>query len=276
MNRHTTLIYLMRFINKVKTDDLSSLAAASSYYLILSIFPFLIFILSVISLTAIDPTLLIVQFENLLPDASADILISTLYVIMDNGTVTLLSFGMITMLWSSLKGIRALVKGVNIAYDTVENRPFWQMFLLAFFSVLIIPLLIIISFFLLVFGEKIGEFLFEFLRITGSFQQIWEHFRLLFSVLMLAFSFALFYKFIPNIRLRFIDVIPGTLFSSIGWIVISLLYSAYINRFGTYSMLYGSIGGIMILLIWLFLSSIIVLIGAELNAFIYQESRGFN
>ncbi len=276
MNRHTTLIYLMRFINKVKTDDLSSLAAASSYYLILSIFPFLIFILSVISLTAIDPTLLIVQFENLLPDASADILVSTLYVIMDNGTVTLLSFGMITMLWSSLKGIRALVKGVNIAYDTVENRPFWQMFLLAFFSVLIIPLLIIISFFLLVFGEKIGEFLFEFLRITGSFQQIWEHFRLLFSVLMLAFSFALFYKFIPNIHLRFIDVIPGTLFSSIGWIVISLLYSAYINRFGTYSMLYGSIGGIMILLIWLFLSSIIVLIGAELNAFIYQESRGFN
>ncbi len=268
---YTILAYLKRLAKKIKSDDLTGLAAECSYYLILSIFPFLIFLLSVIGLTSIDESMLINQIEALLPSESASIVLNTIESIMESGNITLLSFGMVTTLWSALKGIRALIKGVNIAYNTIENRPFWETLLLALFSTLGIPMLIILSFFFLVFGEKIGEFLFGFLGITGIFQALWYQLRFVFPVLMLIFSFSLFYKFVPNQKLRFRQVLPGALFASLGWISISLLYSTYINRFGNYSMIYGSLGGIIILLIWLYISSIIILIGGELNATIYQS-----
>ncbi len=131
---YTILAFLKRLAKKIKSDDLTGLAAECSYYLILSIFPFLIFLLSVIGLTSIDESMLINQIEALLPSESAAIVLNTIESIMESGNVTLLSFGMVTTLWSALKGIRALIKGVNIAYNTIENRPFWETLLLAFFS----------------------------------------------------------------------------------------------------------------------------------------------
>jgi membrane protein len=262
---------LKQLFKKIGTDDLGGLSAECSYYLILSIFPFLIFLLSIIGLTSIDQSMLIDQIETLLPAESARVVLGTIDSIMESGNVTLLSFGMIITLWSSLKGIRALIKGVNIAYNTIENRPFWETLLVAFFSTLGIPMLIIVSFFFLVFGEKIGEFLFGFLGITGIFQALWNQLRIVFPVLMLIFSFSLFYKFAPNRILRLKDVFIGALFAAFGWISISLLYSAYINRFGNYSMIYGSLGGIIILLIWLYISSLIILLGGEINAMLYQH-----
>jgi membrane protein len=268
---------LKQLFKKIGTDDLGGLSAECSYYLILSIFPFLIFLLSIIGLTSIDQSMLIDQIETLLPAKSAGVVLDTINSIMESGNVTLLSFGMIITLWSSLKGIRALIKGVNIAYNTIENRPFWETLLVAFFSTIGIPMLIILSFFFLVFGEKIGEFLFGFLGITGIFQALWNQLRIVFPVLMLILSFSLFYKFAPNRILRFKDVFIGALFAAFGWISISLLYSAYINRFGNYSMIYGSLGGIIILLIWLYISSLIILLGGEINAMLYQHhSRDSN
>ena len=268
---------LKQLFKKIGADDLGGLSAECSYYLILSIFPFLIFLLSIIGLTSIDESMLIDQIETLLPAESAGVVLDTINSIMESGNVTLLSFGMIITLWSSLKGIRALIKGVNIAYNTIENRPFWETLLVAFFSTLGIPMLIILSFFFLVFGEKIGEFLFGFLGITGIFQALWNQLRIVFPVLMLILSFSLFYKFAPNLILRFKDVFIGALFAAFGWISISLLYSAYINRFGNYSMIYGSLGGIIILLIWLYISSLIILLGGEINAMLYQHhSRDSN
>ena len=265
------LSFLKQLFKQITNDDLGGLSAECSYYLILSIFPFMIFLLSVLGLTSLNQEMLIHQIERLLPTESASIVLNTIESIMDSGNVTLLSFGMITTLWSSLKGIRALIKGINIAYNTIENRPFWEIILLAFFSTLAIPMLIILSFSFLVFGEKIGEFLFGFLGITGTFQTLWYRLRIIFPVLMLIVSFLLFYKFTPNQKLRFKEVYVGALFAAFGWISISLLYSTYINRFGNYSMIYGSLGGIIILLIWLYISSMIILIGGELNALIAQN-----
>ncbi|MNI49613.1 hypothetical protein D3C73_1042290 [compost metagenome] len=133
---------------------------------------------------------------------------------------------------------------------------------------------ITICFFMLIFGKLIGATLYKFVMLPGSFDEIWSIAQYFIPLIVLFVVFAAVYMYMPNLRLKLKEVIPGAAFTTLGWVITSLLFSFYVNQFGNYSKTYGSIGGMIVLLIWLYLSSIIIVLGGEINATLHFSKTG--
>ena len=130
-------------------------------------------------------------------------------------------------------------------------------------------LLLFISMIFLVFGEKIGYIIFDFIGLDNIFIKIWDICRYSIGILTIIIILMYLYKYTPNKKIKIKDTIPGALISTIGWIIVSLFYSYYSNYYANYEVIYGSIGGIIVLITWIYLSSWAILIGAEVNAKLY-------
>jgi membrane protein len=129
----------------------------------------------------------------------------------------------------------------------------------------------IIALLLPVFGKQIGAFLFAEFGFSDKFFRIWGVIRWVLSSVVLFFIFTILYWIAPNIKLKCLTVIPGALFATVGWIVVSVGFSYYVSNFGNFSYTYGSIGGIIVLMIWFYLTGHIIILGAEINAMISEE-----
>lgn len=258
--------YIKHIYIRFKDDDVPALGAQITYYLILSIFPFLLFLLNVLSYAPINTNEIIQQITTILPGGTGDIVVDVVNETLNAKSTTLLSIGMITTIWMSSNGISAIIKGLNKAYDKGEDRPFWKVKGIALLFTIGLTLIILFALLMLIFGELIGNYIFGFLGVAEIFSMIWSIIRYLVPFLVMVFIFSMLYKYVPNHRIKFNEVIPGAVFSTLGWIITSQLFSIYVNNFGNYARVYGSLGGIIILLIWLYLSSMIILLGGEINA----------
>lgn len=262
--------FLKELLFRMKDDSVTAIGAQLSYFLVLSIFPFLIFFLNILSYTPIAREDVLHSIIVLLP-LDTQRLISTLLIeTISTSNETLLSLSAITGIWAASKGIMALIRVLNKAYDVEETRSYLELRVIAIlFTVALLALLVIVLL-TLVFGEVLGNRLFEFLGITQNFIIFWQYFRVIISLSFMILIFALLYRYIPSIRngrkINLKHAMPGAIFTSLGWIITSTIFSYYVNNFGNYGKTYGSLGGIIILLIWLYISSIIVIIGGEINA----------
>lgn len=272
-----------RFINIVKvlykrfiSDEITALGAQVTYYLILSFFPFLIFIVSVISYTNIVSTDSLVLISSLLPASVYKLIEDLIRYVLATRNSALISIGMIATVWSGSVGILAFMYGMNKAFKKKETRPFWKIRLLSILFTFVFALIILFSILLLVFGEILGKQLFLIVGISKSLDIVWDLLRYFIALASFFLVFMLFYIYIPNCNLRVRDVIPGTLLATLGWLALSLGFSFYVNRFGSFSKIYGSIGAVIALLIWLYWSSIIVFVGSELNAILAEKNNCVN
>ncbi len=262
--------FLKELLFRMKDDSVTAIGAQLSYFLVLSIFPFLIFFLNILSYTPIAREDVLHSIIVLLP-LDTQRLISTLLIeTISTSNETLLSLSAITGIWAASKGIMALIRVLNKAYDVEETRSYLELRVIAIlFTVALLALLVIVLL-TLVFGEVLGTRLFEFLGITQKFITFWQYFRVIISLSFMILIFALLYRYIPSIRngrkINLKHAMPGAIFASLGWIITSTIFSYYVNNFGNYGKTYGSLGGIIVLLIWLYISSIIVIIGGEINA----------
>jgi membrane protein len=127
---------------------------------------------------------------------------------------------------------------------------------------------------LLVLGELIGNSIAGTVGYPEQFKMVWDVFRYLMILCSMVFVFAAMYRYTPCTRLTWGEVFPGSVFSTIGWIVVSIGFSFYVNNFGSYSRLYGSIGVVIVLLTWLFLTSLIIMLGGEINATLAFDREG--
>lgn len=262
---------LRNLIARFREDDVPSLGAQLSYYLILSFFPFLIFVLSLLGYARLSQDDLMDMLLKLLPSDTGESVRGIVEEVTSNRSGTLLSFGLLGSIWTASGGVNAMIKGLNKAYDEEENRPFWKVRGLALASTLVLAAVILVSMVLLVFGKTIEEHAFEKLGVPDNWWKTWNVVQFTVPVLALFLVFLLLYRMTPNRRLTWREVMPGSVFASAGWIVSSLLFSFYVNNFGHYSKTYGSVGGIIVLLIWLYITSIIVLLGGELNAALVEK-----
>jgi membrane protein len=251
---------------RFRDDDVPALGAQLTYYLILSFFPFLIFVVSLMSFVQLSGDSVVAELIRLLPSATGEAIESILQEVTNNGRGTLLSVGMIATLWSASNGVNAVIKGVNKAYDVEENRPFWKVRAISLAATVVLAITILLAIVLLVFGEVIGKFLFDPFESPVGFERIWGTLKYVIPVSFMIVVFSLLYWIVPNRGISFKTAVPGALFATFGWIAASLLFQFYINNFGNYSQTYGSIGGIIVLLIWLYISSNIVILGGEVNA----------
>jgi len=260
-----------RFMN----DDLLSIGAQASFYLLFSLFPFLIFLIVLLTYMPM------VNFQDSI-QALAALMPANAYLILRdmvnqtiaNRSVTLLSFGMLSALWSSASGVTTLIQGINRAYDQEETRRSWKVSAVSLYFTFELAIAIIFSLVLIVFGKVLGTQLFRFLGFSGASLQVWNYVGYIIALITTILVFISLYYNTPNRRSKFREVVPGAVVASLGWVIISIAFSYYIDNFGNYSKVYGSLGGIIALLMWLYVSSIIILMGAEINASLMFSKTG--
>ncbi|KWX71437.1 YihY/virulence factor BrkB family protein [Paenibacillus jilunlii] len=257
---------------KIKLDDVQGISAQLTYYLILSLFPFLIFIMTLIGYAHISVEDKIRDLEQIMPGEAISIIEEIVKDVAEGRSQALLSFGMLATLWAASKGINAIIKGLNRAYDIEESRVFWKIRGIAFLATLFIGLVVLLSILLLVLGTWLKTQVFLLIDLPYGFQKIWDLLQYAVPLFVMFAVFTLLYWIAPSRRLTLKEVMPGAMFATLGWIITSILFSVYVNQFSNFTETYGSLGGVMILLIWLYISSIIILAGGEINAILMKRS----
>lgn len=263
--------FLFSLVQKIREDRLSDLAAHMTYYILLALFPFLIFLLGIFSYTSLEMDKVNAALSSILPTETVKFIVGIVRDIMNNSNTALFSVAMLGAIWSSTKGAKALIMGVNRVSGMEETRSFPATIGIAVFVIISIPFFALMSFLLIVMGELLLKQFAVWLSLSIGLQSIISVLRFVVPTLMLILFFTLFYKFVPNKRLPFRKVIPGALFTTFGWIFASMLFSYYVNNFGRYTNLYGILGSIIVLLLWINLSSMVILIGAEINVLLAHE-----
>lgn len=263
-----SILFIEELLNRYNNHGVSEMGAQLTYYLVLSIFPFMIFLLNIIKITPLADVNVLERLLINLPSESKDLLINIINNIVSSSSYTLLSVGALGGVWSASNGIMSLIKSVNRAFDYSEDRPYWKLRGLSILLTLGLSLSLILALGILVFGEIVFKRI--FISYTWPSYIIWKIAQFLTSVLLIGFILTILYKAAPSIKegvnVRFVDSIPGGIFSALGLIVSSTLFSFYVNNFGKYSKTYGSLGGVIVLLIWIYMSSTIIVLGAEVNA----------
>lgn len=267
-----TIPLLKKIAIRIKEDEIFDLAAQLAYYFLLSIFPLIIFMMTLLPYLPIKQEDLLGIIETFAPGDSMSLIKDNLDQVLDkNGT--LLSFGIIATIWSASNGLNAIVKAFNKAYDVKETRSFIVARGMSILLTLAMIAVVVIALLLPVFGEQIGLFLFSQFNLSDQFLSVWNAVRFLASPAILFIVFLALYWFAPNKKLTCISAVPGAIFATVGWVVVSLAFSYYVGNFGNYSATYGGIGAIIVLMIWFYLTGIIIIIGGEINAYFSERKK---
>ncbi len=264
---------ILRLINRVKEDDLFGTASQLAYSLLVAFFPFIIFLMTVIGNSNLEEEVVLNYLSRVLPGEAFSLVENTVVEVLNHENIGLLSFSLIFAIWSASRGIVAIIKSLNKAYDEEEKRGFFERYAVSFFSTIIFAFAILLVLIAFVLGNVIKNALMEYLPEPELIAGLWQLLRYTLGIGMIVLTFAVVYHFTPSRRLGWKEVFPGAIAASIGWIFTSIAFSFYVNNFANYTRFYGSIGAIIILLTWLYLSSFIILLGGEINAMVSKNLR---
>jgi membrane protein len=256
-------------------DEVAGLSAELAYFFLLSLFPFLIFLITLIGYLPISEVDVLNFMNQYAPGETMAMIETTLEGIVQKHNGGLLSFGILATIWSASNGLNAVIRAFNRAYDVKETRSFIVARLMSVLLTVAMIIVIVIALLLPVFGREIGLFVFSAFGLSETFLTIWNAARWIGSFIVLFIVFSCLYYFAPNKRLHWKAVFTGAFFATLGWILVSTAFSYYVGNFGNYSATYGSLGGIIVLMIWFYLSGMIILLGGEINAILncYREKR---
>ncbi|WP_373046453.1 YihY/virulence factor BrkB family protein [Vulgatibacter sp.] len=254
--------FLLELKEEFERDDLMDVAGSLTFFGILAIFPFLLFLVSLAALV-IDPTqaqLLIDELGRVAPPAVVEILGGRLEALGEGGSPELLTFSAVGAIWSASTGIAALMRALNRAYDVRESRPIWKVRGIAVATTLVAATISVLATAAAVAAPAVAG------AIGGWPEQVILWLRLPVAGLLIMLVWALLYYFLPDVEQRFRFITPGSVVGVIIWLLASTGFSIYVANFGNYEVSYGALGGVIILLFWMWISSMVVLLGAEINA----------
>lgn len=258
---------LQDFILRIKNVDIGSLGAQLAYFFLLSFFPLLIFLVTLLPYLNLKQEDVYNFLDDFMPAEVYSLIEGILGDVLTNQSGGLLSIGILGTIWSASKGVDALMKALNKAYDVdpksgIMNRVWSLIFTVAFVALILVALV------LPIFGQQIGEFVFAFFNIESDLKPIWTTVRFILPFALIFIVMVLMYWIVPNMnpRIRVTSVLFGAVFSTIAWFVLTYGFSIYISNFGNYSATYGSIGGVIVLMLWLYFTGMILIIGGILNA----------
>jgi len=276
--QHKAIIVIDHFIFKLRNDYIFGYAAQMAYYLVLSIFPFLIVLLNIISLTPLVRGEIPLEFLEFLPQEVTNIIEGFISDITTYSSQGLLSIAAVAGLWTASGGMMVTMRTINAAYGFKEKRSYVKRKLLSLLFTFALIILLVMVFFTLVIGELIGKWVFTLIDSEVLFINLWHYLRFIIPILYMVIIFALIYKYTPStkkedkIKLRY--TLFGSLFSTLGWIIASIMFSYYVNNFANYAVTYGSLGGVIIFLVWLYIISMVIILGGEINAiYLYYKKN---
>jgi membrane protein len=254
--------------DEYKRDRVSDTAGALTFFAVLAIFPFLIFLVSLASLI-IDPAqaeVLIQQLSQVAPREVVSILGERLHTLAASNNVGLLTVGGLGAIWIAAGGVVALMDALNVTYGVEEKRPFWKVRGIALLVTLVAALLSIIAAVAAVATPALAA------RLGGPFPTLLTWLRLPIAGLVMMLVWALLYWALPDVKQKFKFITPGSVVGVLIWIAASWGFSRYVANFGRYDVNYGALGGVIVLLLWMYISAQVVLMGAEINAILEHRS----
>jgi membrane protein len=257
-------------VQEFQRDDAMGLAAQLAFFLILALFPFILVLVSLMGLVG-NPELaskVLGYFRQVMPEEAYKLIRTYTGDVISGKRPApyLFSFSILFTLWTASGAFAALISALNRAYDVQETRPFWKVRGIAILMTLGLSVLILVGVLLLIVGEPIGQAIAEIFGLGELFELVWNIVRWPVALFFMVFTVALLYYFAPDVDQPFRWITPGGLIGVLLWVIASAAFSFYVNNFGTYNKTYGSIGVVIILLLYLYISSLTILFGAELNA----------
>lgn len=258
-------------VYRIGKDDASGLSAQLSYYFMLSLFPMLLFLLSIVPVVGVKQSTIRDMIKDHVPPAYASQVADIIGDIMSNASGSILSVGLILALWSASNGMTALMNSFNVAYDVEDSRNFIVSKLFSVLFTLAMIIVMPVALVLPTFGQQIGDLLFGPLGLGEQVKWVFDTIRYVLPVIVVLIAFMVLYTLAPNVKIKLMSVIPGSIFATIVFLAGSYLFGIYISNFSNYSKTYGSIAGIIILMLWLYITGFIIIIGAEINAIFHQR-----
>lgn len=272
--RSIVVRYLRTLYARCQADEVTALGAQLTYYLILAFFPFLIFLVTAVNFAPLNKYDILGSITAMLPADSGKTVRDSVEQVFASKNSTLLSIGAVTTVWAASNGVEAIIKALNKAYDVRETRPFWKVKTISVLYTLALAVVIVVSFLSLVFGRLFAQYVYDRLPLQpDSFNVLWGVVQFVAPLVVMAVVYTLLYRYAPNRHLRCKEVLPGALFAALGWVALSLLFSLYVNHFAHYADTYGSLGGVIVLLVWLYYSSLVIIVGGEINATLASDRR---
>ncbi len=268
-----TVIFLVMFIKKIGDDDIFALGAQLAYYMVLSFIPFLIFLMTLVGFSHLNSDAVLNLLSNVMPTEAFNLIQSTVIEIVDREQTGLLWISIALAIWVSSSGFKAVIKGLNKAYGVKETRSYIKLKLISMIYTILLALIVIATLFLFVFGDVIGDFFMKVLEHPEFIYYIWNILRYVVVILIMILFFMFLYNATPCVRLGWLEVIPGAVITTLGWISISYIFAYYVNNFSNYSRLYGSLGAVFMFMTWMFITSMILILGGEINAVLAEKNR---
>jgi membrane protein len=250
-------------------------AAALSYYFVLSVFPFLIFLSATVGWMREQHLFgnVLSLMSRLLPPDTMHVIYAVLQDVLSTHRGTFLSFGMIGTIWVASTGFNAMIEALDIAYDAPDDRPYWKTRLLATGLAAICGGLLLIALAVMVVGPRFGEWIAMHLGLSSAFAVVWPPLRWIIAISFTVLAVELLYFLAPNVKQRFGASLPGAIFAVIAWNGLSLLLSLYFRHVANFNRTYGTLGGFIALMTWLYWTSFVLLVGAELNAELAKQTK---
>lgn len=252
--------------------DMSTYASALAFRTMLALFPFVIFLLGLLGALG-QP-----EFFNWILDQARVALPRDAFRSVEEAIVEvrtqagggLISFGIAAAIWAASNGVRSLMTALNVAYGVEETRPIWKVYPLSILYTVGLAVMLVVAAGLMLIGPQAVEWLAGHVGLADTFVALWTWLRWPVAVLLLLLAIAVTYYVTPNLEQPFVLVTPGSAVAVVAWVAASVGFSFYVAVFGNYGATYGSLGGVIVLLLYFFITCAVLLVGAELNAVIYH------
>ncbi|MEW9109246.1 YihY/virulence factor BrkB family protein [Cytobacillus gottheilii] len=272
MNRAIT--FGKKLSAELKEDRATGLAAEQAYYYMLAIFPLLILMISILPYLSIDPQTVLTYLSSILPGDTFSLIEENVINIITVPNGGLLTFGIIGTLWSASNGMMAFIRAMNTAFDVEDSRSFIIVRLISIGLTLGLILAIVTAMLLPIFGNVIVDFIGQFIYIPNNMEVLINILRYVIAIVVMATVLACLYKFAPDKHYPFKEVLPGAFAATVIWQIISFGLSIYVNNFANYSATYGSLGGVIVLMLWFYLTGLTFVLGGEINALLHRRKKG--
>jgi len=265
---------MVRTVTEFVADEMSTYASALAYQMLFSLFPFILFLIALIGFLHLPDffSWLRLQSELVLPPQALE-QVNPVIDQLQQSKGGLLSVGIVIALWTASAGVRLMMSAMNAAYDVVEGRPVWKRFPLSIIYTVGVAGMLLIAAALMVLGPQVMSWIAAQVGLEYFIVTLWTIARWPVIVILLMVAVALIYYVMPDVKQEFRFITPGSVLAVVVWIIASLGFGFYVKEFANYNAMYGSIGAIIVLLLYFYISSAVLLLGAEMNAVIEHMSK---
>ncbi|HZB96329.1 MAG TPA: YihY/virulence factor BrkB family protein [Herpetosiphonaceae bacterium] len=271
------LLIAKQVLRRAIRQNISATASQLAYHFTFSFFPTLM-ILAYVLTTIEAPFLfarLMLALQTLLPPSAITLVDQVLSEVRRGSGWHILLSGLLLSLSSAVSGLQVLICAINHAYGVDDDRPYWKRSLLALLMTLLLALLLCIALVLVIWGNWLGVHLMGWLGLKTWFATIWGLLRWPAILLTVVGGLLVLYTAAPKLPVSVWRALPGAVFGGGGWVVATWIFGWYIKNIASYNRVYGSIGGMIVLMVWLYVTGVIILLGAELNGALYRRRHGF-